>query len=44
MHEEEIRTKVNQLRGWIETERRQNNDAFELEVEHCYLAEELQLR
>jgi len=44
MHEEEIRTKVNQLRGWIEAERRQNNDVFELEVEHCYLAEELQLR
>jgi hypothetical protein len=44
MHEEEIRAKVNQLRGWIEQDRRQNNDVYELEVEHCYLSEEMQVR
>lgn len=44
MHEDELRAKVNQLRGWIEQDRRQNYDVYDLEVEHCYLAEELQLR
>jgi len=44
MHEDDLRMKVNQLRGRIETERRQNNDALEFEVEHCYLSDELLLR
>ena len=44
MHEEEIRAKINQLRGWIEQDRRQNNDVYDLEVEHCYLTEEMQVR
>jgi len=44
MPEDELRGKVVQYRGWIESDRRRNLDANRLEVEYCYLAEELQLR
>ena len=44
MPEDEIRGKVAQYRGWIESDRRRNQDTHILEVEYCYLAEELQLR
>lgn len=44
MPEDEIRAKVSQYRGWIESGRRRNLNTYEIEVEYCYLAEELQLR
>lgn len=44
MPEDEIRVKVNQYRGWIESDRRRGLDTHQVEVEHCYLSEELQLR
>lgn len=42
--EEEVRNKVQQLRGWIESGRRRNQATYDLEVEYCYFAEELKLR
>jgi len=42
--EEEVRNKVQQLRGWIESGRRRNHPTYELEVEYCYFAEELKIR
>jgi hypothetical protein len=42
--EEEVRNKTQQLRGWIEAGRRRNHPTYDLEVEHCYFAEELKLR
>jgi hypothetical protein len=44
MPEEEVRGKVNQLRGWIESDRRRGNDTLQLEVEYCYLADEMKIR
>lgn len=44
MPEDEIRVKVNQYRGWIESDRRRGNDTYAIEVEYCYLSEELKLR
>ena len=44
MPEDEIRGKVVQYRGWIESDRRRGQDSPALEVEYGYLAEELQLR
>ena len=44
MPEDEIRSKVNQYRGWIESDRRRGHETLNLEVEYCYLAEELKLR
>ena len=44
MPEDEIRGKIVQYRGWIESDRRRNQGTYDLEVEYCYLAEELQLR
>ncbi len=44
MPEEEIRMKVQQVRGWIESGRRRGQATQDLEVEYCYLAEELKLR
>lgn len=44
MPEDEIRTKVNQYRGWIESGRRRGNDTYDVEVEYCYLVDELRLR
>ena len=44
MPEDEIRAKVNQYRGWIESDRRRGNDSHAVEVEYCYLADELKLR
>jgi hypothetical protein len=44
MPEDEIRAKVNQYRGWIESDRRRGNDTHAVEVEYCYLSEELKLR
>ena len=44
MPEDEVRGKVGQYRGWIESDRRRGQDTHTLEVEYCYLAEELQLR
>lgn len=44
MPEDEIRAKVSQYRGWIESERRRSNDARAIEVEYCYLLDELRLR
>ncbi len=44
MPEDEIRAKVNQYRGWIESDRRRGQDTHEIEVEYCYLADELKLR
>jgi hypothetical protein len=44
MPEDEIRAKVNQYRGWIESDRRRGNDTHAIEVEYCYLADELKLR
>ena len=42
--EEEVRNKVQQLRGWIESGRRRNQATYDLAVEYCYFAEELKLR
>ena len=42
--EEEVRNKVQQLRGWIESGRRRNHPTYEFEVEYCYFAEELRIR
>ena len=42
--EEEVRNKVQQLRGWIESGRRRNQATYDLEVEYCYFAEELKIR
>jgi len=42
--EDDLRGKVVQYRGWIEADRRRGQDTHALEVEYCYLAEELQLR
>jgi hypothetical protein len=44
MPEDEIRAKVNQYRGWIESDRRRGNETYDVEVEYCYLADELKLR
>lgn len=44
MSEEELRIRVQQVRGWIESDRRKGFETQALEVEHCYLAEELKLR
>jgi hypothetical protein len=44
MPEDEVRGKVIQYRGWIESDRRRGQDTFDLEIEYCYLAEELKLR
>lgn len=44
MPEDEIRAKVNQYRGWIESGRRRGQDTLDVEVEYCYLADELKLR
>jgi hypothetical protein len=44
MPEDEIRAKVNQYRGWIESDRRRGQETHDIEVEYCYLAEELKLR
>jgi len=44
MPEDEIRAKVNQYRGWIESDRRRGNETHDIEVEYCYLADELKLR
>jgi hypothetical protein len=44
MPEDELRGKVVQYRGWIESDRRRGQDTQILEVEYCYLVEELQLR
>ena len=44
MPEDEIRAKVNQYRGWIESDRRRGNDTLAVEIEYCYLADELKLR
>lgn len=44
MPEEEIRSKVNQYRGWIESERRRGFETYDIEIEYCYLSDELKLR
>lgn len=44
MPEDEIRAKVNQYRGWIESDRRRGNETYDVEVEYCYLVDELKLR
>jgi hypothetical protein len=44
MPEDEIRAKTNQLRGWIESDRRRGHDTYRLEVEYCYLSDELRVR
>jgi len=42
--EEEVRNKVQQLRGWIESGRRRGLATYDFEIEYCYFAEELKLR
>jgi hypothetical protein len=44
MPEDEVRSKVNQLRGWIESDRRRGHETHRLEIEYCYLSDELRIR
>jgi hypothetical protein len=44
MPEDEIRMKVNQYRGWVESDRRRGRETYDVEVELCYLVDELRVR
>ena len=35
---------MNQYRGWIESGRRRGNDTYDVEIEYCYLVDELRMR
>lgn len=44
MPEDEVRAKVSQYRAWIESDRRRNRETYDVEVELCYLVDELRIR